>query len=646
MLKNSQGQSFYYRYDQAGNLLAVTTDVVAPVVLPGTVALNVGMQSTLDISGGNPMGAHVYYASGLPAGLRIDPLTGRILGQVTAAPGNYRVSYWAMAGMQKSVVQGFVVNVSAFPASMAGTFDALMTDVNGGELTGRVEITVSALGAYTGSLLYRDGKSYTLTGVMTVASDNSKATAALSVNRTAGLSPLVVTLGVFSNDTVSVSLREGQIPRGISRDGVRRGAFSAANPAPWKGTYTVIMENAVWKPNIPEGIGYASVKIAETGRMNITGRMADGSTLTGSMYGSAGGVFLIYLRPYAAADSYLAGWLKMVSVGGAPPVFRANLAGGSELAWRKVGAAADKSYRAGFGPLKLEPNMLLWTPPVAGQSVAVKLGLASNGIFGATIQGGGLDSTGAATAGVAAAIAGSNSFAARAAVPSAGGTGVGNNSSATKEVGEPAHNGNSGGASMWWSWTPAVSGTAIIHTEGSSFDTVLAVYTGGAVNALNFVASDDDNGAGSTSLVSFNVVAGTQYQIAVDGFGGRKGAINLTVIAPTSNLPPNTYGVPAWLALGSANRITTAEHSFATLSGSVDPATGVFKTSFVISDRVVANGKAKIVTRTVPFEGVFLENSGGDLGAGFFLLPPLWTWDTSYSGGGVLTVTPPRAAYP
>jgi len=50
------GQVFYYRYDRAGNLLEVDTEVVQPEALPGTISRKVGMDGALDVTGGNPMG--------------------------------------------------------------------------------------------------------------------------------------------------------------------------------------------------------------------------------------------------------------------------------------------------------------------------------------------------------------------------------------------------------------------------------------------------------------------------------------------------------------------------------------------------------------------------------------------------------------
>ncbi len=53
---------------------------------------------------------------------------------------------------------------------------------------------------------------------------------------------------------------------------------------------------------------------------------------------------------------------------------------------------------------------------------------------------------------------------------------------------------------------------------GSDFNTVLAVYTGIAVNNLALVAFNDDCTRDSmTSCISFQVVPGTNYSIQVDG---------------------------------------------------------------------------------------------------------------------------------
>src|SRR5437867_11308270 len=61
----------------------------------------------------------------------------------------------------------------------------------------------------------------------------------------------------------------------------------------------------------------------------------------------------------------------------------------------------------------------------------------------------------------------------------------------TKEPGEPNHAGNSGGRSAWWKWTAPANGQTTIRTVGSTFPTILGVYTGTvSVSNLTVVASD------------------------------------------------------------------------------------------------------------------------------------------------------------
>ncbi len=102
------------------------------------------------------------------------------------------------------------------------------------------------------------------------------------------------------------------------------------------------------------------------------------------------------------------------------------------------------------------------------------------------------------------------------------------NTAATLEPGEPdTVAGAPGGASVWYRWTAPVTGLARIDTTTSDFDTLLAAYTGSAVNGLTAVAGNDDGGGNLTSLVTFGVTAGTIYQIRVDGYYGDTGLINL-----------------------------------------------------------------------------------------------------------------------
>jgi Ca2+-binding RTX toxin-like protein len=109
----------------------------------------------------------------------------------------------------------------------------------------------------------------------------------------------------------------------------------------------------------------------------------------------------------------------------------------------------------------------------------------------------------------------------------------GSNVDATKELGEPNHAGDGGGASVWYRWTAPHSGPATVDTCDSAFDTLLGVYTGASVTGLAEVASNDDGCIiGMGSFVDFEAVAGTTYRIAVDGFGGATGDFDVYVVPP------------------------------------------------------------------------------------------------------------------
>jgi hypothetical protein len=111
-------------------------------------------------------------------------------------------------------------------------------------------------------------------------------------------------------------------------------------------------------------------------------------------------------------------------------------------------------------------------------------------------------------------------------------TTIGTNNRATREAGEPYDINNNGGESVWWSWAAPKSGTVTISTIGSNFDTILGIFTGTAVFALNKIISDDDSGGNFTSKVTFFTTGDVMYQISVDGFGGSSGSIQLSISMP------------------------------------------------------------------------------------------------------------------
>lgn len=83
---------------------------------------------------------------------------------------------------------------------------------------------------------------------------------------------------------------------------------------------------------------------------------------------------------------------------------------------------------------------------------------------------------------------------------------------ATKETGEPDHQGHPGGASVWYEWTAPASGTA--RMSMCCFGApLLGIYTGSLVDALTAVPTESE----FPPEVRAQVIAGQTYRIAVDG---------------------------------------------------------------------------------------------------------------------------------
>ena len=128
----------------------------------------------------------------------------------------------------------------------------------------------------------------------------------------------------------------------------------------------------------------------------------------------------------------------------------------------------------------------------------------------------------------------------------------------TRESGEPTHGGYAPSASIWYKWVANETGTLVLTTLSSDFDTLLGVYTGSAVNGLTTVAVNDDatGETGVWSRVTVAVRSGTTYQIAIDGYSGKKGSTRLNwqyTAAPVPIAPTAPQNVRASAGNASAN---------------------------------------------------------------------------------------------
>lgn len=206
-----------------------------------------------------------------------------------------------------------------------------------------------------------------------------------------------------------------------------------------------------------------------------------------------------------------------------------------------------------------------------------------------------------------------DSFSAAAALSSSAGSVSGSNVDATKETGEPGHAGNAGGASVWYRWTAPSAGDATVDTLGSGFDTLLAVYTGGAVNGLTPVASSDDVDGGLQSRVAFRAVAGTTYRIAVDGYRGASGNVVLHHLVRDPR--PANDGFEAARELAGSSGSVRGSNVFATRQpGEPGHAGNAGGASVWYRWRAPTTGTVAVSTRSSDFDTVLAVYRGRALG--------------------------------
>jgi hypothetical protein len=126
--------------------------------------------------------------------------------------------------------------------------------------------------------------------------------------------------------------------------------------------------------------------------------------------------------------------------------------------------------------------------------------------------------------------------------PVSGSTTLANNAAGDGvSIGSPC--GASGSSKdVWFKYTPQTSGTVLLSTCGSSYDTVLSVHTACGTAAAQ---CNDDHGQGSgfcaanlSSRISMSMTAGVTYLVRVSGYNGASGNFTLTVTGGGGVVPP------------------------------------------------------------------------------------------------------------
>lgn len=152
---------------------------------------------------------------------------------------------------------------------------------------------------------------------------------------------------------------------------------------------------------------------------------------------------------------------------------------------------------------------------------------------------------------------------------------------------------------VWYKFIPASSGTITdVDTIGSSYDTVLSIWTGSA-SSLTAFACNDDIVSGidiQSQLTSLPVVGGTTYYIMVSSFGpadpnpialGGETIFNLTFVSNASapsitSLTPNSGPIGTSVTIAGSNFGSSQSTSTVTFNGTAATPTSWSKSSIVV----------------------------------------------------------------
>lgn len=239
--------------------------------------------------------------SGLPAGLRYDSESGRILGN-THALKNYTIKVEAENATGVSEPFTFELNIIPYPQTLAGKFHGVL--LNGAEAPykhgGQVALQITPKGVASGTVLLR-GKVHRLVSVINVAEVNGEEGALEATFKDQDGDTLTLQAAMSSSlGEVTLTRNTEVVP--FLNGYVVKSPWSVKNPAPGVGLINValppIMGDAPASSAVPGKTGFLNLKLGVNGAVTVKGRLADGRAVTGAALMGAAGDIPVFVTPY------------------------------------------------------------------------------------------------------------------------------------------------------------------------------------------------------------------------------------------------------------------------------------------------------------------------------------------------------------
>lgn len=302
-----------------------------------------------------------FTATGLPPGVTLNKATGRLTGRPTR-PGTYQLTLSASnaAGTGPALQHTWVVE--EFPAAAVGTWQGLVArnaDLNQ-NYGGRIKITVTSTGTCTGSLTL-GSKTRSWSGFVDAVPGGGNPVTSLLLPLGSGIGPFT---GSYTLDlaarTFSGSLQDAR-PTSVTAFSGALQAWSGKNkPVPVTTAYNTALElpgGLVGDAAYPQGSGYVVLSLSTAGIVTWAGRLAEGTSITGTSPLGPTGQTCWHAMLYSNSGS-AQGWARIH--------LDTALTEGS-LDWFKHPSTTTRSYRGGIPLHSLGLRGARYTRPPAGQ---------------------------------------------------------------------------------------------------------------------------------------------------------------------------------------------------------------------------------------------------------------------------------------
>jgi hypothetical protein len=264
---------------------------------------------------------------------------------------------------------------------VAGSYEALLKHLESGLPNGHLTLTVPATSrTFTASLrLGQESAAIAYSGNLALSAQSRLASATLSKTVAGVAYELKVVVSMFGELNVEVR-RSGVLVAGAD-DGIRLLTLPTGQKSAQEGSYTAILEPALPAGQaVPVGAGWATAKVDATGKMTLTGKLADGTAFTAGVAADVAEKpgYRFFVQPYAALrkDSYVGGSFTLVPH---PRVAGKSYVAGSNLTWVKAGQLKDVGYRLGFGPVTSTLRIDPWQVPTTTNRLSARLELGVDG---------------------------------------------------------------------------------------------------------------------------------------------------------------------------------------------------------------------------------------------------------------------------